>query len=360
MELYKVDGLILQINLKSLCNLDCDYCLLPKHVKSQKESDNVIIDNAIKLVEKIKADNLDIRAFTVFGAEPFTVNPFVMSTVFNIIGDNFPTTFLKVQTNGTLSNPKYMMEFINNLKYQHMLMIGFSLDGVKEIHDKHRCDSWDLAIDNFFWIKHNSFIKTNVICTTNIEHFDNGKNEAELLDFILTMRDRFDTEVNISFADLTIRGVGETHIGETEYSKKFADFLINNDLIDNCIKLFRPNYCYRKGNDCHKTLFDLNQFKTYQCEKEFNPDKEFTNWEDKTIPEVMELRKARTENYPIADECGSCEYWEWCKGGCPLKRDNEGLAKACYVTKRVLDHIKHNVDSDWYNYLLTRGGRIGK
>lgn len=356
---YQRDGLTLQINLKSLCNLDCDYCLLPKHVKSQKESDSVIIDNAKILVKKIKEENNIIKAFAVFGAEPFTVGPDIMAGVLNIIAEEFPNVYLKIQTNGTLSNKAYIDKFISQITFdEYRLLIGFSIDGVKDIHNKHRCDSWDVAMKNLMYIKEETGIRTNVICTTNIEHFDGGKYEAELIHFVNFMQDVWDTDVTISYADLTIRGVGETHIGESEFSKKFADFLIDNGFIKNCVKLFKDGYCYRKGNACDKTLVDLNQGKTYQCEKEFNPDKEFILWKDHTIAETMTARAARTANYPIAEECHSCEYEAWCNGGCPLKRDKNGLAKSCYVTKAVLGHIKEHVNEDWAGWL--RGEYGGK
>lgn len=350
---YKENELILQINLKSLCNLDCDYCLLPKHVKSQKESDKVIVDNTNILMEKIKNENYSVRVFAIFGAEPFTVGPETMAGVLNVMGDNFPETYLKIQTNGTLCTPKYMETFLKLFKYPERLVIGWSIDGVKDIHNKHRCDSWELLEQNFLWIKKNTIINTNIICTTNIEHYDGGAYEDELLNFINNMHNIYNTTVNVSFADLTIRGVGESHIGESVFSKKYADFIIKHNLIRFVNKLGHQNYCYRKGNDCDKVLIDLNQFKTYQCEKEFSPNKEFMIWKDKSISEVMSERASRTVNYKIAEECHSCEYWEWCRGGCPLKRDENGLAKICYVTKTCFDHIKNNLNPDWKDYLIT-------
>ena len=350
---YKDEGLTLQINLKSLCNLDCDYCLLPKHVKSQKESDKIIVDNTKMLIAKIKEDNDFIKAFSIFGAEPFTVQPEIMAEVLNLIGEEFPGAFLKVQTNGTLCTPTYMEKFNNVFKYPKRLLVGFSIDGVKDLHDKHRCDSWDLIEKNFIYIKQNYNYMTNVICTTNNEHYDGGKYEVELLGFIRNMQDTWNTFVTISFADLTIRGIGESHIGESKFSKSFADFLIKNNLIRNCIKLFKEGYCYRKGNDCDKTLIDLNSGNTYQCEKEFNPDKDFIKWKDHTIAEVMEARAERTGGYKMSSECDLCEYKSWCKGGCPLKRDDDGLAISCYVTKTVLTHIKENINPNWSEYLIS-------
>lgn len=354
MEYYKIDGMTIQINLKSICNLDCDYCLLPKHVKSQKENDNEIIDNTVVLINNIKAENIDVKAFAVFGAEPFTVGYDIMGSVLNLMTEAFPNAFLKIQTNGTLCTPKYMEKFMKVFKYPERLLIGFSMDGVKDIHNKHRCDSWDLMVTNFVWIKSNTPINTNVICTTNIEHYDDGQYEQELVEFIETMEHKWNTKVTISYADLTIRNVGDTHIGETEFSAKFASFLIRNDYIKKCVKLFQPNYCYRKGNDCDKTLFDLNKGKTYQCEKEFSPDKEFIQWKDHKISEVMTVRHNRTKDYLISKECDTCEYQDWCNGGCPLKRDVNGLAKSCYVTKTVLTHVKENINPDWRAYLNKR------
>ena len=354
MTYYMDGGLTLQINLKSLCNLDCDYCLLPKHVKSQKDSTSVILDNTRLLIEKIKSENLFIKAFAIFGAEPFTVEPEIMAEVLNLIHEAYPDTHLRIQTNGTLCTTKYMFKFLAVFNYHDRLNLGFSLDGVRDIHNKHRCNSWDLAVGNFLWIKQHTVINTNVICTTNNEHFDKPEYEAELLEFITVMHNNFNTPVNIAYADLTIRGVGDSHIGESLFSKRFANFLIKNNLFMSCNKMFHTGYCYRKGNSCDKTLFDLNDGKTYQCEKKFAPDNDFIIWKDKTIAEVMDARVNETKDYPIAEECNTCEYWDWCNGGCPVKRDVNGLATSCYVTKTVLDHIKTNINPDWRAYLERR------
>ena len=349
---YNNKDLILQVNLKSLCNLSCDYCVLPDGSKNQKSSTKQLIENTKLLIKKVKEEEFNIKLFSIFGAEPLIVEPKIVASVLNEISDAFPNAFIKIQTNGTLATAKYIKSFLEVYRYKNKLTVGFSIDGVKTLHDKHRGNSYDLIMKNFKWIKENTNIFTTCICTTNLEHFQSKEYEQELSNFILDMKKQ-DTEVMISFADFRPKGLGESNIGLPEYSELFSDFLIKNELITNCAKLFNDSYCYRFGSMCQKVLFDLNNGDVYTCEKTFIPNQVIGNWIENSIESTMETRCNQSCKTSISSKCFDCEFEAWCRGGCFIKRDKDGLVSACHTTKKVLTHIKENITPDWNHYLMT-------
>lgn len=152
----------IQILTNINCNLDCDYCYEKKH-------DRV---NSID----------DIKKYIDFKFEEFSNEPIPLTIEFiggesllyvELLEEIMQYIFLKnrtattkhnitfsLSTNGTLiaTEPK-VKEFL--IKYKNLLYMGVSLDGIKEIHDKHRIyktnrqGCYDDVVAALAWLKDN-------------------------------------------------------------------------------------------------------------------------------------------------------------------------------------------------------------
>ena len=219
------------------CNLDCTYC----YEKKGRKSNNVdSIKSFVKymLIEDLAQNKIDKNNTTLFldfvGGESF-LYPELMDEVFEYFIQlckehnisNHPR--ISISTNGTLLQTPKCKEFI--LKWQQYIHSGLSIDGVKEIHDKHRIfkdkktGSFDIVLENLNWLK--SFLCTK--CQISIKSTWTVKNA------------KFYGESIIYLLGLGIKNVAANFIFEEKISKedgktihseliKIADYILNNNL----------------------------------------------------------------------------------------------------------------------------------
>lgn len=140
------------------CNLNCSYCY--EHNKYSKINSE---DKVLEFIEFIyrktfieNGKNSKVN-FHLIGGEPF-VHPELIELICaqalemnNYYGIyNLPSIY--ISTNGTLIHiPKILNNII--IKFKDVLKLGFSIDGIKETHDKYRKDlfgnnTWDQSIKN--------------------------------------------------------------------------------------------------------------------------------------------------------------------------------------------------------------------
>ena len=122
------------IKLTTSCNLKCSYCSEgdKKAETISKEILYKVIDDLPELLKELNDHSIEILWH---GGEPMLVNIEFLDEVMYYaekILSGFELRFC-MQSNGTMLNP----EWLSILK-MHNVMVGISLDGYKEIHDKNR------------------------------------------------------------------------------------------------------------------------------------------------------------------------------------------------------------------------------
>lgn len=139
----RVDIRTLKMFTTTLCNLNCDYCLIEKNLEQRgchcknlsKEDAFHVIDSFAKLCQSEKRDS---RTIMLYGGEPLMNR----ETVFDVIRkiremereDRFNGTVeIDLECNGTLVNDADA-EFLK----EHNVFILISLDGIQEVHDRYR------------------------------------------------------------------------------------------------------------------------------------------------------------------------------------------------------------------------------
>lgn len=85
-------------------------------------------------------------------------------------------------TNGTVITPN-MIEYLN----AHNVNIGFSIDGPKEIHDKWRCNSYDIVMQNIELYREITGKYPSMNCTVGKEVIDNFE---KVVDFFAAFGNR--------------------------------------------------------------------------------------------------------------------------------------------------------------------------
>ncbi len=130
------------LRVAARCNLDCDYCYVFKHRDdSWKDFPPVMsLDTVIKFSERLKeyseACNLNEINVIFHGGEPLTCgeNNLIqfVDTIRSKLGSSVIVSF-SLQTNGTLLTESFVEKCV-----EKNIGISVSIDGDKDIHDKHR------------------------------------------------------------------------------------------------------------------------------------------------------------------------------------------------------------------------------
>ena len=352
---YTHRNLNVNLNLKAMCNLRCDYCSIPEVSKSTNVQDATIINNMKLLLEKMIAEGYTWSFVMLIGAEPLMVKPETIGILFNMVLTAFPVCRIKIQSNGTLFTDDYASRLQKTMNEPERLLMGWSLDGVRDIHNEWRDNSYDLAVKNLFSTNAKFVFKHQIVMSVGPQHFEPGYRE-ELLEFTMKCVNS-GIHPTFSVVDYSINEKAKNkqseimRVDNVKVWKPLADFLIEYDIINLCEKYFGDGYCRRQGNECSRVLFDLSDGGVYQCEKTFDIDAAtINNYLYSSIEECMLSRKGCTQNCAIDPECFKCEYWDWCQGSCSLKR-TDGIAHACELTKHILGHIKHTLGLDYFEFL---------
>ena len=141
-EYFQLKGITL--NITNGCNLKCVYCF-----EHDKDGRKMSVENAISIVDKCYQNYLKNRTdydnnfmVSFFGGEPF-LNFEVMEEVMKYSRDKGYSIDFGVTTNLTILTD-HMIDIIE----EYELGILVSIDGIKEIHDRNRCNSYDTVKAN--------------------------------------------------------------------------------------------------------------------------------------------------------------------------------------------------------------------
>ncbi len=122
------------------CNLSCDYCF-----ERSKGNKDMSVDTAIEIVDRTyRRLPKEIGEFTynLFGGEPL-MNWDVVKAILDRIEEKHYLARVGITTNLTLLTDE-MIDYIDD----HNVFCLVSVDGIKEVHDAHRSNSFDKVIEN--------------------------------------------------------------------------------------------------------------------------------------------------------------------------------------------------------------------
>ena len=134
------------ICLTHMCNLDCVYCY-QKHDPNHRMS----YETACKCIDDIFAsvpDNYTGIDISFIGGEPLLEFELIKKIIHYTNSQNFTIPYVfYATTNGTVLTPT-MKDWLS--EHRNEFVLGLSLDGIPEVHNKNRCNSYDRIDIPFF------------------------------------------------------------------------------------------------------------------------------------------------------------------------------------------------------------------
>lgn len=122
------------------CNLACSYCFESNKGKDYMPKEMAL--DILKATYNVVDPMVGIFTLNMFGGEPL-MNWETFKAVCDYVLENNLKIRITATTNLTLLTDE-MIDYIDELS----IPILVSVDGIKEVHDKHRCNSFDKVIEN--------------------------------------------------------------------------------------------------------------------------------------------------------------------------------------------------------------------
>ncbi len=345
-----------------ICNLDCEYCFYLDKEELYPETrsfrmDDAVLENYVK--QYIEAQETNEVTFAWQGGEPTLMGvDFFRQAIryqqkYRRPGMQIQNSF---QTNATLLNDEWGEFFKRN-----RFLIGVSIDGPPEIHDKYRYDkrgrpSSEQVIGGLRILQKHK-VDYNILCVVNkhnaeypteVYHYFKELG-AEFMQFIPAV-EHFGGK-NVSPRSVTARQYGK-------FLCAIFDEWVVNDIGKIFVQIFdvaleawlgyNPSLCVF-NETCGDALAIEHNGDLYSCDHFVTPDYHVGNIAENTIAEMVDStfqRKFGTDKRDTLPEyCRSCEVKFVCNGGCPKNRfiktptGEDGLNYLCAGYKQFFNHI---------------------
>lgn len=311
------------------CNLRCRYCY-----EENKCKNSMSIDVAKKafdyFLEDAKKTNIDEKynIWELIGGEPFMQMDLIeelmeyMIERFNEEEMNPHKNILSFTTNGTLFSSR-VKDYLTSAKLRIGVSVGLSIDGVKEIHDYNRSNSFDEVMKYYWWWRR-TFPWNTIKSTLNHEALPYISDSIKFFVEELKLDSIF---MNIIFENVWQEGDTEIY---REQLLKVADYLLEEDrykdvylsLFDSTLLLpseqFAKSWC-----GCGNSMMAVDpEGKLYPCLR-FRTLSNQPYWECGSIEKGVDYNKLLPfkfyHNMSEDTKCNTCDIRSgcaWCPGQC--------------------------------------------
>jgi uncharacterized protein len=362
----------------AVCNIDCTYCfylekekLYPEKGKNWRMSDETL---ALYVRQYIEAQDVPEVNFAWQGGEPtlMGVDFFRKAVLLQQQYANGKTITNAFQTNGTLLDDEWGA-FLG----EHKFLIGISIDGPQEMHDRYRIDkgghpTFDKVMQGVEVLKKHK-VEFN---TLTVLQAHNAQYPIEVYRFLKDMGSYFMqfipiveriaeqpgpdllTLVDPHFEDKT--KVSNWSVSATQYGRFLCaifDEWVRQDVGKYFVQIFdvalgawlgqNPSLCIF-AETCGDALIIEHNGDLYSCDHFVYPEYNLGNVHDLSIREMVaspHQRKFGTDKRDTLPQyCRDCDYRFACNGGCPKHRfihtpDGEkGLNYFCKGYKMFFKH----------------------
>ncbi|MDP5274821.1 anaerobic sulfatase maturase [Chengkuizengella axinellae] len=321
--------------VSNYCNLACDYCyfngcngMKAEEVKIQTHLLQKFIKQYMKGVNKV-------ASFAWQGGEPLLAGlDFFYDVVEMQVAFAPPHTSINnvIQTNGTLINEQWARFF-----KQYNFLVGVSIDGPPEIHDRHRtyssgAGSYEAVMRGIDWLRKYE-VDFNIL---TVIHEENVQLADQLMQFyeqehftyvqwIPAMN--FKAQDNSNTVDYFISPASYGNFlcdafdiwikeGQPKTSIRVFDNLLTHHMNH------PPELCIHQES-CPKTLVIESNGDVYPCDFYMHESFKLGNVDEDSLsailthPKYAEFLDLKST---LPETCRSCEYLSLCHGGCPRNR----------------------------------------
>lgn len=336
----------------SLCNLDCAYCYyLDKAGQYGGQEPRMSLSVLEKVTRAyIEANEVPEVQFVWHGGEPLVMGlDFFRKAVEyqrRYAGDK--RVFNSIQTNGTLLTPQWADFFREN-----GFLVGLSLDGPREIHDRYRLDrggapTWERVMRGLTLLRDGG-VEFNTL--TTVSHAGEGRGR-EVYQFLKSVGSRYmqflPVVEYVRMRDGKARPEivepltpGATPASWSVSARGFGAFMVDiwdewvrRDVGSSFVQLFdaalsawcgqRAGVCVL-GKSCGGNAVIEHNGDLYACDHYVYPHYRLGNVLRTPLPELMDqpqmMQFAFRKYASLPAKCVRCPYLPACNGECPQHRD---------------------------------------
>ena len=367
-----------------VCNLNCEYCFyLEKKAVFSPSTQYRMVDNVLSafITNYITAQPTPIVEFVWQGGEPTLLGIDFFKRVVELqkpfAGRKTITNSL--QTNGTLLTDNWCA-FLK----KHNFMIGISLDGPREIHDRYRRDragkgTFDKVMLGLRLLQKHKVEYNVLACVAqetakrplDVYRFLRGEG-IEFIQFtpiVERMPDVCESQLGLRLAGPATLNVVEAQSEVTPWTvmpEEYGDFLIaiyEEWVRQDVGKIFVMNFewalnawignpspvCVHAKQCGHSIVIEHNG-DVFACDHCVYPQYRLGNIMTSQLPEMVD--KSLQSGFGVTKEtalphwCKECEVLAACQGGCPKHRfakthyDEPGLHYLCQGYRKFFIHIR--------------------
>ncbi|MFW5985174.1 MAG: anaerobic sulfatase maturase [Halanaerobiaceae bacterium] len=349
----------------SQCNLACDYCYYSneEYLYSDKKdyfmSEEILEAYISQYVQALPGPAIN---FGWQGGEPSMRGLDFFKTAVSLEKNYLPQNWQfenSFQTNGTLIDEQWA-----RFLHQENFLVGISIDGPRELHNKFRKDrqgspTFDKVMRGLNFLQEFS-VPYNILCvvsSANARHPEKVYNfykelGAEHIQFIPLV------EKN-NQGELTSRSVKPRAYGEF-LREVFHQWILQKDIGNVFVQIFeqcvaawsgyQPSLCIFRETCGRAAVMEFNG-DLYTCDHFVYPDYRLGNIKETPIAQLMSSEKMKTfgqnKRDKLGDTCRECEFYFICHGGCPKNRNShlfdnnqeENLNYLCAGYKLFYDYI---------------------
>ncbi|MBW1965554.1 MAG: anaerobic sulfatase maturase [Deltaproteobacteria bacterium] len=363
------------------CNLDCEYCFyLEKQALFPKGEDYVMSDEVLRayINKYITLQPTPVVGFVWQGGEPTLLG---LDFYKRVIELQRPFTGKKeitnsLQTNGILLDDEWCAFLKEN-----DFLVGLSLDGPKDIHDRYRKDrggkgSYDKVMRGMDLL-HKHGVEFNVMATVaretaykplEVYRFfkEQGVEFIQFTPVIERIAGPDEKQLGLKLAGPSSMAKGE-NAAVTEWSvdpEQYGDFLITvldewvrNDVGTTNVMNFEwalnawignSSPVCQHAHSCGKTIMLEHNGDIYACDHSMYPEYKLGNIVDENPVEMAERSIDKgfgVKDANLPNRCMECNVLKACWGGCPKHRfartyNDEPLYYLCEGYKKYLLYIR--------------------
>lgn len=339
------------LNVTHHCNLSCKYCYYEGEMSSKPGTMNLELIETI--FKKAAESSFDEVQFCFHGGEPLTLNLDTYDAIMELQKEYLSQKSVKnaIQTNCTL-NIENLIYLYNKYKFQ----VGLSLDGPKEVHDFHRIykngsGSFDAAFSGI-----NRLIDEKIpigilaVCSDRtseyIEEFYNLYNSMPNIYTMDLLLPHWDGENSILSKENLTRTYTKLfdiwfNDANGQFSIRFLESIVSSLLVSRASLCSFDTNCFSNKKilsiDTEGNLAPCDNC-TYINLGNINN----TTFDDAVYKNLERSRYATIERKRL-ESCIFCEWYDLCKGGCPLNRTDSEPNYYCNELKEIFSHIKETL-----------------
>ncbi|MCB0730387.1 MAG: anaerobic sulfatase-maturation protein [Ignavibacteriae bacterium] len=371
----------------SLCNLDCTYCFYLEKEKLYPNNKNWAMNEKVLesyIRQYIATQKVDEITFAWQGGEPTILGVDYFRKVVELqkkhsLGKKINNSF---QTNGVLLDDEWG-SFLSSNNF----LVGLSIDGPKEIHDKYRVfkggqDSFDDVMNGISILKKHKVEFNTLTCVQR----DNSYKPLEVYNFLKEIGSKYlqfipiveRKAINKDAKNLEL--VSPNFLGEAKISDwsveplQYGKFLssifdewVKKDVGNIFVQIFdisleawyghEPSLCVFREK-CGGAMAMEHNGDLYSCDHYVYPENKLGN----IMTDILELmvdsgkqmKFGLDKKLSLPNYCKKCDYLFVCNGECPKHRftktpeGEDGLNYLCAGYKHFFSHI-----DPYMNFMVT-------